>query len=425
MRKYLPSLIVLLLLTSVAVGTVMANTKVASSDFQSPDNCQMCHDQLFDQWNGSMHALAWEDPVFQTLLAKGSVATDGLIDDFCTKCHVPIGVLSGENLPIDGSNYSAVSQEAIQCDFCHTVTDSTAQGNSSYTFGPSNVKKGPFADARPFSHKATYSAIHTQAEFCGACHDVFHPVNGLPLELTYTEWKNSPYAAEGIVCQDCHMTPGPGVTKPNPGQAASMGPDREHIWTHQFVGANFAVTEALGFTDHAQAARERLQSAAQLQVTADNWRAGQENKLVVSVENIGAGHYLPTGLTEARQLWLEVTLRTPTGQVVYQSGHLDDQLAIDQAAVVYNTVIADAQGNPTPYVWEAASIIRDYRIPPRGTRTETYPVSVPAGVNKLMAEVRLRYRSAPQSLIDELLGAESFALPIFDLQTVNMEIMVK
>lgn len=68
-------------------------------------------------------------------------------------------------------------------------------------------------------------------------------VNGKPLENTYEEWRRSPYAAQGVTCQTCHM------------------PDRRHLWrgihdpemvagglTPHFstdaAGARFALTSA-------------------------------------------------------------------------------------------------------------------------------------------------------------------------------------
>ena len=91
------------------------------------------------------------------------------------------------------------------------------------------------------------------------CHDVRHPVNNMHLEATYTEWKDGPYADEGVTCQDCHMTPGPGVTKPNPGQVAVRGPQRDHMYTMTFAGGNVGLGEA-------SRAEANLKAAAKLEL---------------------------------------------------------------------------------------------------------------------------------------------------------------
>src|SRR4030095_14159280 len=44
-----------------------------------PGQCQVCHQKIFDQWNGSMMSNAWRDPVWRAaflLLARG-VSTHG------------------------------------------------------------------------------------------------------------------------------------------------------------------------------------------------------------------------------------------------------------------------------------------------------------------------------------------------------------
>ena len=43
----------------------------------------------------------------------------------------------------------------------------------------------------------------------------------------------------------------------NAGKACSMGPDRDQLYTHEFVGANFTVTSLLDSPEHAEIAREQ------------------------------------------------------------------------------------------------------------------------------------------------------------------------
>jgi hypothetical protein len=80
-------------------------------------------------------------------------------------------------------------------------------GNASIELNPGETKYGPLKDAKSGYHETEYSELHTKAEFCGSCHNIFHSVNQFPIEHTYDEWKNSPYAQADIPCQDCHMVP--------------------------------------------------------------------------------------------------------------------------------------------------------------------------------------------------------------------------
>lgn len=385
-----------------------------ASQFTEATVCSGCHVDIYDKWEGSMHFYAMEDKFYQGMHALASEQTGGAIDAFCTSCHTPIGTFSGEVPPLEGPEISKISKDGVQCDFCHTVTDTTGIGNASFVFKPSDIKRGPFNDAVSPFHKTEYSELQTKSEYCGTCHDVNHPINDVPLEATYTEWKNSPYAEQGIQCQDCHMTPGPSINKPNPGRAATMGPQRPHIWTHQFVGGN--ATE-LADEDHRQLAIERLKSAASLAVEAVSGASpGGPMQVQVTINNKGAGHYLPTGLTEVREMWLEITVTDAGGNELFQSGRVDEHGNLDEDVVIYNTTFEDADGNITHLPWKAAKVYSDMRVPPMGSLAQDYSVTLPAeAAFPLSITARLNYRTAPQSVIDELLGDESFKVPIIEM----------
>jgi hypothetical protein len=204
-----------LLLAAVAAA---ADPLVKPDQYEPPEYCKPCHQALFDQWHGTMHSHASEEPFYGHMFTLASKETNGLTDTFCSRCHTPVGLLAGEIPPADHSKLSPISRNGVFCDFCHTIKGQEGTGNARYIVDPGPVKRGPFGDSNPLVHKAEFSKLHTEPEFCGTCHDVSHPVNNLPLETTYTEWKAGPYntgdPATRTICQDCHMTPGPGVTKP-------------------------------------------------------------------------------------------------------------------------------------------------------------------------------------------------------------------
>ncbi|HIH86998.1 MAG TPA: hypothetical protein HA304_03750 [Methanosarcinales archaeon] len=140
--------------------------------------------------------------------------------------------------------------------------------------------------------------------------------------------------------------------------------------------------------------------------------SGESFSFDVQIKNIGAGHYLPTGLTESRQMWLDITVTDGAGIENYRSGVLDEQGNIDPGAVVYHTIFADAKGNPREKVWEAKSILSDHRIPPKGEDTESHGFTIPKEASlPISITAVLKYRSAPQELIDHLLG-EEFEVPV-------------
>jgi len=386
-----------------------------STEFTDPSMCGNCHKEIYAQWQGSMHSNAFQDAFYLKMHEEASKDTDGAVDAFCTGCHTPIGTYSGEVPPTSGPQINEISKKGVQCDFCHTVTD------ADFTFAPSKIKRGQFTDSISTFHDTAYSELHTKSEFCGMCHDVTHPDNKLALEATYTEWKASPYADQGIQCQDCHMTPGPGVTKPNPGTAAVGGPLRPHIYTHEFVGGN---ATSLASPEHQKLARERLQAAASLSITPPaSATPGSNMDLQVTVNNKGAGHYLPTGLTEVREMWLDVTVTDANGKTIYRSGEVGADGVVDPRAVMYQTLFKDKDGQTTHKPWLADEILSDKRIPPMGSVTEKYSVPVPAGTSlPLTVKASLRYRTASQAMVDELMGDEAIEIPVIDMASATAEV---
>ncbi|MBN1134522.1 MAG: hypothetical protein JXA38_06375 [Methanosarcinaceae archaeon] len=299
---------------SIAVEETRAG-QYSSTQFTRPGICSGCHVIIYSQWEGAMHSVSEIDPFYMKEVQEASTDTDGFTDLFCARCHTPIGVMAGEVPPVDGSKLSEIAKNGVQCDFCHTVSGSAGIGNAAFISTPGNIKWGPFSDAESTYHETAFSELHTQAEFCGMCHDVVHPANGLKVEATYTEWKEGPYSKEGEQCQGCHMTPGITKFEANPRRAAAGGPKKEHIFTHNTVGGNAFITELLGSNTHKNMAIERLENAASLDVntplTADMNNTVTMN---VSITNSGAGHRLPNGLTEIREMWLEVIATDNAGK---------------------------------------------------------------------------------------------------------------
>lgn len=407
----------LLTVTSSLAAEQTAAGSLSSDQFERDGKCGGCHGIIHSQWEGSMHSFAEIDPFYKKEAEMASKETDGLTDTYCARCHTPIGVASGEIPPVDGSKLSDIAKRGVQCDFCHTVSGSAGIGNAPFILTPGNVKWGPFADSISPYHETEFSDLHTKAEFCGMCHNVNHPINDLPLEATYTEWKEGPYSKEGVQCQDCHMTPGITQFEANPGKAASMGPKRDHIYTHYIVGGNAFITDILGDKTHRDMAIERLQSAATLVVDAPkSAEAGDTVTVDISITNSGAGHMLPTGLTEMRQMWLDVTATDDHGNQLYRSGALDEAGNIDPDAVIYNTVLADAEGNSTCKMWLAESILSDHRISPRETAVEEHTFTIPADMKEpVTISAKLQYRSAPQAIIDYLFDEGTYIVPVISM----------
>ncbi len=406
--------------------------------FIDPDTCAGCHGDIFEQWSNSMHNLSHKDPVYAQVAAflrQGLTDQDEIDEaESCVKCHTPVGVVTGfpGKLSDDLSKTPEIATKGIQCDYCHSAVKVTQMYNNGLFLEPGfgeddpGVKYGPFDDAEPDFHDAAYSALHESADICGTCHDVKHVSFGTDLETTYTEWKNSPYNAENpderITCQGCHMYQRPGVPatgmteRPqNPGAAADYSKERPHIFTHYFVGANSGVPADFGDPEKADMAVARLQHAAELALDL----SGLEKKqLGITVSNTGAGHSLPTGVGDLRQVWLEVTVEDKEGNKIFETGFMDDKKELPENTLMFKTVFGDGKGNPVINLARAREILRDNRIPAKGRAKEVITLDrVLEKESRIM--VRLLYRGMPQKILNLLPGGGMAPLPVVEMARIS------
>ena len=409
------------------------------SRFVSPETCGGCHDEIYSQWKGSLHSLSHKDEIYRAVALndiKGITDPDELAEaELCVKCHTPVGYVSGYPLRTsdDHSKVKEIAREGIQCDFCHSSTGAKKLYNAMITLRPGwgeeypGIKRGPFFDSKSDYHGSAYSKFHTTSEVCAVCHDVRHVVFGTKLETPYEEWKAGPYnncdPEKRVTCQGCHMYHRPGfpatgsTPRPeNPGRATPDGPKRDHIFTHYFVGGNSFTPPRHGSRLHSDMAVERLKNAAELSINTDTI---DEGIITVTVRNTGAGHKLPTGLTDVRQMWLEVTVRNNHGRILYKSGHQNTNGYLGAEAIIYHTVFGDGTGKPVRNLAKARQVLKDNRIPPGGKVEEKF--LLPAGVRgDLNVSVRLLYRLAPQRIVDRIMGRNAPRLPVVEMNSVRV-----
>jgi hypothetical protein len=401
-------------------------------DFTPPDVCGGCHEKQYREWTGSVHNLAFQDPVYQGELNKGFKAVGHDISRQCEGCHSPAGVVTGEIKGPGLKGLSPMALAGVSCDICHSIsgvthwqTPSHEPENGSLILTPGVetkegqvlIKRGPFkpsSDCGGGFHQCEESSLHLKADLCASCHQVYHYDAHFPLEATYLEWKHGPYAQKTILCQDCHMVDNAVFRR----AADEFKKPERAEYRHYFNGANYllyylaagAATKAgnkdlaANLTEKYEMAVDRLKSAAELDV-APVYRGGQLAEVAIRVKNIRAGHNLPTSLTNVRQMWLELTARDEKGKVLMSSG----TLAAD-GKLPANTRLFNSDGMGTDFhfavdPWVVTAFSRHDTIPPRGYKEVFYGLTPPKEVKMVAVEVRLRYRQAEQEVAEALLGA--------------------
>lgn len=422
--------------------TTVDGKLVSLDDYPSNADCLRCHERIGNEWQGSMHAAAFHDPVFRALYRQASDETEGLTDRLCMGCHSSPLVVSGHGSPEGLASFGPPVTEGVSCVVCHTIRESNLKSpdalpaNASFIVDPGGPIRGPDAERRCLQRgrSTERNELLTRSEFCANCHGVVHPTNGFVIERTYEEWRGSIYAKKGIQCQDCHMRPVDVALQTarslerlkTPGRATPKSPLRDHISHHSFVGGNVAVPRLMGHDAHAKLAETLLQGAASLELTIpDQLTAGEPAEFNVRVANETAGHNLPTSLVEVRQMWLDVEVQDAHGNELFRSGAVDAQGDIDPDAVMFHAVAADAEGNPTIKPWEMTQFLSTHTIPPRESVQERYTFQVPDDVvGPVRIQVTLRYRSYSQKLARLLLGEDAPTVPIVEMASAEQTLEV-
>jgi hypothetical protein len=171
----------------------------------------------------------------------------------CMQCHAPLAEqraafeVARASKFVQGDNQLGIAAAGNSCGGCHL--------RGYRRFGPPQRGTGAVGQsATTAAHGGVVRArFFESSEFCARCHQFANDpgVNGKPLENTFVEWQSSPQAAQGQICQSCHM------------------PDRRHLWR--------------GIHDP-----DMVRSGLTMRYFVDDERARFE------ITNTGVGHAFPT-----------------------------------------------------------------------------------------------------------------------------------
>lgn len=402
--------------------------------FETPRRCAQCHREIFAEWKSAMMSQAYThhwDEIEYFKLAVPQAERDPKVAEVkagCNGCHAPAAFYIGDTPPpLPSANSRA--NESVSCDICHIM--SGFQGDTPFNFNyilkPGKLKFGQRPGLVSPHHDTEYSDFVKSPDFCGTCHNEKNPF-GIWVKSTHLEYKDGPYSKQGVRCQDCHMWHAPG-------KSADMGGNLPDMAHHNFPGGHVPA---------------KIRGAIEMKVYSDAEEIGPGEKTVISVHlyNAKAGHKVPTGSAEERQLWLEViatdakgnAFRLPvdkkgfpgeeytitSNELAYQD--MGDMMMglpdfkgvkrddIEEGQRIFRLPYFDPKGRLTIGQWNTASQGTDYRIGPRETKIETYtwtlPQTLPEGTLKIVA--RLNYRLLVKSV------AEFLNVPAEEAATVEV-----
>jgi hypothetical protein len=393
-------------------------------DFEKPGVCASCHVDIAMQWQQAMMSQSYThhwDEIEYFKLAVPHAAKDPKVAgvrEGCNGCHAPGAFIAGD-VPPPPPGQGSRANEGVSCDICHTISGK-AEGdafNFSFTITPGRTKYGNREGLESPHHTTMRLDFTSSPEMCGTCHNEKSPY-GVWVKATQREWAAGPYAKEGVRCHDCHMPAGPG-------RNAALAAPRDDMRHHLFHGA------------HSEA---KLRGTIEVLIHPDTRDAvpGEPVTLQAQAFNHKAGHKVPSGSAEERQLWLTVRAFDASGREYHlpvdRKGFEGEEYTISSRdALAYQDIgeimdIADFQGLPRdalpfdgdrifrlPYFdpkgrmtiaqWNTASQGVDYRIGPRETKVETYTWTLPDDIaeGRVRVVAEIHYRRLVQS-VGEFLG---------------------
>lgn len=311
---------------------------LAEESYPTAAQCGTCHTKIYREWASSNHAYASISPMFHKFEQKINDLSSGTIRSFCVRCHQTIGTQMNERRDLPLWERNQISREGISCVTCHRVREEYGKMNGERLVTPGNVhlpvsgtgdgetlkkiieNSGEYRVSTGPEERG--AQIHTgvykfpqlsKSEFCVACHQV--AVNpGIKLEVVWDQYRNSPAAANGVTCQDCHMGKTPGRADGYETAPVAIvndeeiDPDRKHS-NHAFYGPGYPIAHPGIFPHNPDGAEIPIEDWLQFDYRA---RWGSEE----FEEKVEAGEIDEDSLPEA---WSDATDREEAWEIIQEN----------------------------------------------------------------------------------------------------------
>ena len=155
----------------------------------APETCGSCHHDKYSEWSGSRHAHAFSPGLLGQIIDYHEADAGDCLD-----FHAPLAEqqepLLQSNLQtlatvMKGHRPALLAQHGVFCAACH-LRDGVLNTPS---VTPAQFSTGAHLRVR-------YEPLLRDSRFCASCHqfDAATAVNGKPLQNTYQEWLDSPFA---------------------------------------------------------------------------------------------------------------------------------------------------------------------------------------------------------------------------------------
>ncbi len=414
-------------------GQPIAKTyDLTREQLQNPESCKSCHENHYNEWSGSMHAYASDDPIFRALNKKMLRDTSGANPTFCVQCHAPVAVREGATK--DGNNLDQlpVSMRGVTCYFCHSVDAVLGTHNNPLQLASDGKMRAAISDpTENKAHPSAYSTLHDRddvesAKLCGACHDIVSPL-GAHVERTYSEWQSSlfanPQLGKQLACGKCHTEGRSDVAANAPGVGLRT------VHDHKMAGVDVALTPFAQSTEQHAAVQVNLNTTITTKMCVRPGRLG--TNVEITIDNGFVGHGWPSGAMPDRRAWLEVDASL-LGATTFSSGKVAAAQSVKDVQTSDWLVLGDSDYTTdkklTHRLWEIASYdSSQLSVPvtsdpqdPRFYHSITKVYEVVGDVDKVTMAVHIR--PVDFDVVDELIASGDLGAAIRDkIQTFTLQ----
>lgn len=428
---------------------------IPAKNLMNNEYCLECHKDVYNTWLHSAHRFSsFNNPFYLTSVNEGRQAMlkrDGNVQGsrWCAGCHDPVPFFSGafDDPNFDMKNHPT-AQAGISCTVCHAITSLEGSskgfiGNANYTidepihypfaFAPTNslayfINK-QLVKGKPAFHKTTFlKPFHKTAEFCSTCHKV-----GIPGEVNhYKEFLRGQnhydaYLLSGVSginarsfyypekaklnCAECHMP----LQKSDDFGAKIYGTNSYlAVHDHLFPSANTAIAHIRNEPDVVKIHQEFLKDCirvdifgvkeggtidapltAPLRPTLPKLKPGKTYLLETVVRTLKLGHPLTQGTVDSNELWADVRVTEPDGDIVGRSGAMGRYGEVDPWSHFLNVYMLDKDGRRIDRRNAQDIFVPLYnnQIPPGAAHVLHYSLKVPENQrDPLTVEVKVQYR---------------------------------
>ena len=353
--------------------------RLSREELMKPETCRDCHPKHYDEWSGSMHAYATDDPVFLAMNTRGQEETGGQLGKLCVNCHAPLAVREG--YATDGRGVEEIPQhlKGITCYFCHNVKSVEGTHNNPLVLANDQTMRARVRDpADNPAHDSEYSALLDgdsldSSKMCGACHDIVMPkelsgaAEDVKLERTYEEYLDTLYGRadrRALSCATCHMEADTQTDTIADYATIKSGRTR---YLHTFPGVDIALTDFPQRSEQ-RAAVQSLLDVSVRAVLCVSITGGMK----VTLDNVFVGHRYPSGASQDRRFWTEVISYDAAGKVLYSSGVVGEQDAVaeldDPDLWLMRDETFKRDDKPAHMFWDVARVV-EQTLP--GARTQS------------------------------------------------------